>query len=118
MNFENKLQTIMSVDHEISDKTAFLDKLYHRWERQLEKKQKVLSGASAIGLVILTGLLTFSQLDIHSDIYADETSSIETEIYIDDLAMLLLEFDEDVWTVLELLEEVNHETITEIKETI
>lgn len=114
MNFENKLNQMLSTQGQCPDKTGFLDRLHHTREKQLIKKQRTLSGFSAISLVLLTGFLAFSQLDIGSEIFVDESSRIETENYIDDLALLLLDYDEDVWTVYELLDEINHESVTEI----
>ncbi len=114
MNFENKIKDMISVGSVSPDTTKFLDRLHHKREKQYARRHRFVSGMSALSLILITGFLTFSQLDIGSEIYVNESTLVEKEIYVDELTLMLLDYDDDIWNVYELLEEINHESVLEI----
>ena len=116
MNFEEHIKHVTSIKNDTPNEIGFLDRLHLRHENEMLKKHHVMASVAAFGLILLTGLLTFARLDNIAENYATENANEIDNVYIDELALSLLDYDEDVWGIVEFLDEVNHEPITTIVE--
>jgi hypothetical protein len=123
MDFETRLKRSLAVQDETIDEERFLLRLESRRREAAERKERLISGVSAVLLLLFVGYGVISQLDPGGldDWYTDisETQWVDPAVeaqFIDDLAYYLVEESEDIWSTLEFLETVEYEPIMTILE--
>ena len=124
MNFEAKLRKTFSSDSEILDPDQFINKLTSARYAQALKRSQAISGYLALIVVLFVGILGFNELDQGAilmegsyyystsiDFYQGEDSE-----YFDDLALYIIEQEENIWMAFSFLDEVEYDKIINIME--
>ena len=124
MNFEAKLRKTFSSDGEILDPDQFINKLTSARYAQALKRSQAISGYLALIVVLFVGILGFNELDQGAilmegsyyystsiDFYQGEDSE-----YFDDLALYIIEQEENIWMAFSFLDEVEYDKIINIME--
>ena len=124
MNFEAKLQKTFSSKSEILDPDQFINKLTSARYAQALKRSQTISGYLALIVVLFVGILGFNELDQGAilmegsyyystsiDFYQGEDSE-----YFDDLALYIIEQEENIWMAFSFLDEVEYDKIINIME--
>ena len=124
MNFEAKLQKTFSSKSEILDPDQFINKLTSARYAQALKRSQAISGYLALIVVLFVGILGFNELDqgailmdgsYYYSTSIDYYNSEESE-YFDDLALYIIEQEEDIWMAFSFLDEVEYDKIINIME--
>ena len=124
MNFEAKLQKTFSSKSEILDPDQFINKLTSARYAQALKRSQAISGYLALIVVLFVGILGFNELD-QGAILMDGNYYYSTSIdffqgedieYFDDLALYIIEQEEDIWMAFSFLDEVEYDKIINIME--
>ena len=120
MNFEQTIRNIVE-DHDLFiDKNKFLDALHLRREKQLVRRQQLISGFAMCLIIVCIGLFSFNQMDYawNEDLLINTNweNGIESENYLTDLSIMLVDASDDIWTTVEFLDEMNFDIINQIKE--
>ena len=124
MNFEAKLQKTFSSKSEILEPDQFINKLTSARYAQALKRSQAISGYLALIVVLFVGILGFNELDQGAilmegsyyystsiDFYQGEDSE-----YFDDLALYIIEQEENIWMAFSFLDEVEYDKIINIME--
>ncbi len=124
MNFEAKLQKTFSSKSEILDPDQFINKLTSARYAQALKRSQAISGYLALIVVLFVGILGFNELD-QGAILMDGNYYYSTSIdfyqgedseYFDDLALYIIEQEENIWMAFSFLDEVEYDKIINIME--
>ncbi len=124
MNFEAKLQKTFSSKSEILDPDQFINKLISARYAQALKRSQAISGYLALIVVLFVGILGFNELD-QGAILMDGNYYYSTSIdfyqgedseYFDDLALYIIEQEENIWMAFSFLDEVEYDKIINIME--
>ena len=124
MNFEAKLQKIFSSKSEILDPDQFINKLTSARYAQALKRSQAISGYLALIVVLFVGILGYNELDqgailmdgsYYYSTSIDYYNSEESE-YFDDLALYIIEQEEDIWMAFSFLDEVEYDKIINLME--
>jgi len=124
MNFEAKLQKTFSSKSEILDPDQFINKLTSARYAQALKRSQAISGYLALIVVLFVGILGFNELDqgailmdgsYYYSTSIDYYNSEESE-YFDDLALYIIEQEEDIWMAFSFLDEVEYDKIINLME--
>ena len=124
MNFEAKLQKTFSSKSEILDPDQFINKLTSARYAQALKRSQAISGYLALIVVVFVGILGFNELD-QGAILMDGSYYYSTSIdfyqgedseYFDDLALYIIEQEENIWMAFSFLDEVEYDKIINIME--
>ena len=124
MNFESKIRQTLSNSARIIDKEQFINNLtVARYEQKLKRSQSI-SGILAVCLIIIIGVgsyfelaggviysggnFYFSDSNI-SNIDFDEFNVNNDNYFIDDLAIYIIEEEEDIWTAFTFLDEIEYD---------
>ena len=124
MNFEAKLQKTFSSKSEILDPDQFINKLTSARYAQALKRSQAISGYLALIVILLVGIIGYNELDqgaILMDGSYYYTTSIDSDQnedskYFDDLALYIIEQEEDIWMAFSFLDEVEYDKIINIME--
>ena len=124
MNIESKIREIISGSDKAIDKEQFIINLTEaRYSQQL-KRNEAISAILAMSLIIVVGILSYYELDqgviqsegnfYFSDSYIafsdlDEYNSINDEYFLDDLAIYIIEEENDIWTAFSFLDEIEYD---------
>lgn len=124
MNFESKIRQTLSNSARIIDKEQFINNLtVARYEQKLKRSQSI-SGILAVCLIIIIGVGSYFELDggvIYSggnfyfsdsnisNIDFDEFNLNNDNYFIDDLAIYIIEEEEDIWTAFTFLDEIEYD---------
>ena len=124
MNFEAKLQETFSSKSEILDPDQFINKLTSARYAQALKRSQAISGYLALIVVLFVGILGFNELDQGAilmegnyyystsiDFYQGEDSE-----YFDDLALYIIEQEENIWMAFSFLDELEYDKIVDLME--
>ena len=124
MNFEEKLQKTFSSTSEMLDPEQFINKLTTARYAQALKRSQAISGYLALIVVLFVGILGFNELDQGAilmdgsyyysttiDLYQDEDSE-----YFDELALYIIEQEEDIWMAFSFLDELEYDKIVNLME--
>ena len=124
MNFEEKLQKTFSGTSEMLDSEQFINNLTSARYAQALKRSQAISGYLALIVVLFVGILGFNELDQGAilmegnyyystsiDFYQGEDSE-----YFDDLALYIIEQEENIWMAFSFLDEVEYDKIINIME--
>ena len=124
MNFEAKLQKTFSSTSKMLDPEQFINNLTSARYAQALKRSQVISGYLALIVVLFVGILGFNELD-HGAILMDGSYYYSTSIdydqnedseYFDDLALYIMEQEEDIWMAFSFLDELEYDKIVNLME--
>ena len=124
MNFEEKLQKTFSSTSKMLDPEQFINNLTSARYAQALKRSQVISGYLALIVVLFVGILGFNELD-HGAILMDGSYYYSTSIdsdqnedseYFDDLALYIMEQEEDIWMAFSFLDELEYDKIVNLME--
>jgi len=124
MNFEEKLQKTFSSTGEMLEPEQFINKLTTARYAQALKRSQVISGYLALIVVLFVGILGYNELD-QGAILIDGSYYYSTSIdfdqdenseYFDDLALYIMEQEEDIWMVFSFLDELAYDKIVNLME--
>ena len=124
MNFEAKLRKTFSSTSEMLDPEQFINKLTTARYAQALKRSQVISGYLALIVVLFVGILGYNELD-QGAILLDGSYYYSTSIdfdqdedseYFDDLALYIMEQEEDIWMAFSFLDELEYDKIVNLME--
>ena len=124
MNFEAKLQKTFSSTSEMLDPEQFINKLTTARYAQALKRSQAISGYLALIVVLFVGILGYNELD-QGAILMDGSYYYSTSIdfdqdedseYFDDLALYIMEQEEDIWMAFSFLDELEYDKIVNLME--
>ena len=124
MNFEEKLQKTFSGASEMLDSEQFINNLTSARYAQALKRSQAISGYLALIVVLFVGILGFNELD-QGAILMDGSYYYSTSIdydqnedseYFDDLALYIMEQEEDIWMAFSFLDELEYDKIVNLME--
>ena len=124
MNFEAKLQEAVSSASEMLDKEKFINKLTAARYAQALKRSQAISGCLAMVVVLVVGILGYNELDqgailIEGSYYFSTSINFdqdEDSEYFDDLALYIMEQEEDIWMAFSFLDEIEYDKIVNLIE--
>ena len=124
MNFEEKLRKTISSTSEMLDSEQFINKLTTARYAQALKRSQAISGYLALIVVLFVGILGYNELDqgaILMDGSYYYTTSIDSDQnedskYFDDLALYIIEQEEDIWMAFSFLDELEYDKIVNLME--
>ena len=123
MNFESKIRQTISDSDKTIDKEKFINNLTEARYKQKLKRSQAISGIIAICLIIIVGIASYFELDqgaIYSggNFYFSDSNisnsdfdeyNLNTDYYIDDLAIYIIEEEDDIWTAFSFLDEIEYD---------
>ena len=124
MNFEEKLQKTFSSTSKMLDPEQFINNLTSARYAQALKRSQAISGYLALIVVLFVGILGFNELD-KGAILMDGSYYYSTSIdydqnedseYFDDLALYIMEQEEDIWMAFSFLDELEYDKIINLME--
>jgi len=124
MNFEAKLRKTFSNTSKMLDPEQFINKLTTARHAQALKHSQVISGYLALIVVVLVGFLGYNELD-KSAILMEGSYYYSTSIdfdqdedseYFEDLALYIMEQEEDIWMAFSFLDELEYDKIVDLME--
>ena len=124
MNFEAKLQKTFSSKSEILEPDQFINKLTSARYAQALKRSQVISGYLALTVILFVGIFGFNELDqgailMEGNYYYSTSTDFqqgEDTKYFNDLALYIIEQEEDIWMAFSFLDEVEYDNIINIME--
>lgn len=124
MNFEAKLRKTFSSTSEMLDPEQFINKLTTARYAQALKRSQAISGYLALIVILLVGILGYNELDqgaiLMEGSYYYSTSidfdQDEDSEYFDDLALYIMEQEEDIWMAFSFLDELEYDKIVNLME--
>ena len=123
MNFESKIRQTISDSDRTVDKEKFINNLTEaRYEQKLKRSQAI-SGILAICLIIIIGIASYVELDqgaiyLGGNFYFSDSNisnsdfdeyNLNNDYYIDDLAIYIIEEEDDIWTAFSFLDEIEYD---------
>ena len=124
MNFEAKLRKTFPSTNEMLDPEQFINKLTTARYAQALKRSQAISGYLALIVVLFVGILGYNELD-QGAILLDGSYYYSTSIdfdqdedseYFDDLALYIMEQEEDIWMAFSFLDELEYDKIVNLME--
>jgi hypothetical protein len=124
MNFEAKLRKTFSSTSEMLDPEQFINKLTTARYAQALKRSQAISGYLALIVVLFVGILGYNELDqgailMEGSYYYSTTIDLdqdEDSEYFDDLALYIMEQEEDIWMAFSFLDELEYDKIVNLME--
>ena len=124
MNFEAKLRKTFSSTNEMLDPEQFINKLTTARYAQALKRSQTISSYLALIVILFVGILGFNELDqgailMDGSYYYSTTIDLdqdEDSEYFDELALYIIEQEEDIWMAFSFLDEVEYDNIINIME--
>ena len=117
MNLEKQFKSIAKSQFSAPDGDAFLEKLHGERQQRQQRKMGFIHGLTSAVIVVVLGMITSSQLTDDPMIYAStdlipvETMDAETEEFVYDLAVYLVDNSDDIWETLTFLDEIEFEPV-------
>ena len=123
MNFESKIRQTLSNSSRIIDKDQFINNLTTARHEQNLKRSQAISGILAIWLISIVGIASYIELDqgaIYSggNFYFSDSNisnsdfdeyNLNNDYFIDDLAIYIIEEEDDIWTAFSFLDEIEYD---------
>ena len=122
MNIEKQFQGIAKSQFSVPDGDAFLEKLHGERQKRQQRKMGFIHGVTSAAIVVVLGMITLSQLTDDPMVYAStdlirvETMDAETEEFVYDLAVYLVDNSDDIWETLAFLDEIEFEPVVTMHE--
>ena len=117
MNIEKQIQNLISEEHTVIDPDSFLDRLHSTREKRNRNQQRLSYGISMSVIVLLVGVLAFTQLNNKASsvqfeeyLISENITDEMAEEYYDELAVYLVEQSDDIWSTLEFFYDTNYQT--------
>jgi len=117
MNIEKQFQGIAMSKFSAPDGDTFLEKLHGELQKRQQRKMGFIHGLTSAVIVVVLGMITSSQLTDDPMVYAStdlipvETMDAETEEFIYDIAVYLVDNSDDIWETLAFLDEIEFEPV-------
>ena len=117
MNIEKQFQGIAKSQFSVPDGDTFLEKLHGERQKRQQRKMGFIHGVTSAAIVVVLGMITSSQLTDDPMVYAStdlipvETMDAETEEFVYDLAVYLVDNSDDIWETLAFLDEIDFEPV-------
>ena len=122
MNIEKQIQNLFSEEHADINPDSFLDRLHNTRERNIRNQQRLSYGISMSVIVLLVGVLAFTQLSNNASsiqyeeyIISENISDEMAEEYYDELAIYLVENSDDIWATVEFFYDANFQIINNME---
>ena len=119
MNIEKKIQNLFTEEHADINSDSFLDRLHNTREKRIRNQQRLSYGISMSVIVLLVGVLAFTQLSNNASsiqyedyIISENISDEMAEEYYDELAVYLVENSDDIWSTMEFFYDANYQIIS------
>ena len=123
MNFESKIRQTISDSDRTIDKEKFINNLTEARYKQKLKRSQAISGILAICLIIIIGIASYVELDqgamyLGGNFYFSDSNvsnsdfdeyNLNNDYYIDDLAIYIIEKEDDIWTAFSFLDEIEYD---------
>ena len=123
MNFESKIRQTISDSDRTVDKEKFINNLTEARYKQKLKRSQAISGILAICLIIIIGIASYVELDqgamyLGGNFYFSDSNisnsdfdeyNLNNDYYIDDLAIYIIEKEDDIWTAFSFLDEIEYD---------
>lgn len=123
MNFESKIRQTISDSDRTIDKEQFINNLTEARYKQKLKRSQAISGILAICLIIIVGIASYVELDqgamyLGGNFYFSDSNisnsdfdeyNLNNDYYIDDLAIYIIEEEDDIWTAFSFLDEIEYD---------
>ena len=123
MNFETKIRQTISDSDRTIDKEKFINNLTEARYKQKLKRSQAISGILAICLIIIIGIASYVELDqgaiyLGGNFYFSDSNisnsdfdeyNLNNDYYIDDLAIYIIEEEDDIWTAFSFLDEIEYD---------
>ena len=123
MNFESKIQQTISGSDRTIDKEKFINNLTEARYKQKLKRSQAISGILAICLIIIIGIASYVELDqgaiyLGGNFYFSDSNisnsdfdeyNLNNDYYIDDLAIYIIEEEDDIWIAFSFLDEIEYD---------
>ena len=124
MNFEEKLRKTISSTSEMLDSEQFINKLTTARYAQALKRSQAISGYLALIVVLFVGILGYNELDqgailLDGSYYYSTSMDFdqdEDSEYFDDLALYIMEQEDDIWMAFSFLDELEYDKIVNLME--
>ncbi len=123
MDFEQELIQRCHVPSATIDPDDFIDRLRGKRLAIQRRKQRLFMGSTMVVFIALVGVLTVTQLQNPTDLtppviyYSGLLLTAEEERQLqEDMALYVLESEDDLWTALEFFDEVDFEGFTNLME--
>lgn len=124
MNFEEKLRKTISSTSEMLDSEQFINKLTTARFAQALKRSQAISGYLALIVVLFVGILGYNELDqgailMEGSYYYSTSIDFDQDKdseYFDDLALYIMEQEEDIWMAFSFLDELEYDKIVNLME--
>ena len=117
MNIEKQIQNLISEEHTVIDPDSFLDRLHSTREKRNRNQQRLSYGISMSVIVLLVGVLAFTQLSNKASsvqygeyLISENITNEMAEEYYDELAVYLVEESDDIWSTMEFFYDTNYQT--------
>tara|TARA_B100000953_G_scaffold99126_1_gene81397 strand:+ start:144 stop:545 length:402 start_codon:yes stop_codon:yes gene_type:complete len=123
MNFESKIRQTISDSDRTIDKEKFINNLTEARYKQKLKRSQAISGILAICLIIIIGIASYVELDqgaiyLGGNFYFSDSNisnsdfdeyNLNNDYYIDDLAIYIIEEEDDIWIAFSFLDEIEYD---------
>lgn len=123
MNFESKIRQTISYSDRTVDKEKFINNLTEARYKQKLKRSQAISGILAICLIIIVGIASYVELDqgaiyLGGNFYFSDSNisnsdfdeyNLNNDYYIDDIAIYIIEEEDDIWTAFSFLDEIEYD---------
>ena len=124
MNFEEKLRKTFSSTYDMLDPEQFINKLTTARHAKALNHNQAISSYLALIVVLFVGILGYNELDqgaiLMEGSYYYSTSidfdQDEDSEYFDDLALYIIEEEEDIWMAFSFLDELEYDKIVNLME--
>ena len=124
MNFEAKLRKTFPSTNEMLDPEQFINKLTTARHAKALNHNQAISSYLALIVVLFVGILGYNELDqgaiLMEGSYYYSTSidfdQDEDSEYFDDLALYIIEEEEDIWMAFSFLDELEYDKIVNLME--
>ena len=124
MNFEAKLRKTFSSTSEMLDPEQFINKLTTARYAQALKRSQTISSYLALIVILFVGILGFNELDqgailMDGSYYYSTTIDLdqdEDSEYFDELALYIIEQEEDIWMAFSFFDELEYDKIVNLME--
>ena len=130
MNFESKIRQTISDSDRTVDKEKFINNLTEARYKQKLKRSQAISGILAICLIIIVGIASYVELDqgaiyLGGNFYFSDSNisnsdfdeyNLNNDYYIDDLAIYIIEEEDDIWTAFSFLDEIEYDNFINYQE--
>ncbi len=124
MNFEEKLLKSFTNTSEMLDPEQFINKLTTGRYAQALKRSLTISSYLALIVILFVGILGFNELDqgailMDGSYYYSTTIDLdqdEDSEYFDELALYIIEQEEDIWMAFSFFDELEYDKIVNLME--